>query len=122
MASEHTVKVTADVQAAVKPGEQTTEYSRAQAAGWCSAIGMILGSLVAFTPKIMELLGSVVADDSQTYLVTGMVLSIVSVVYRFGIDAGYIQSRTRVKERAEDRMIALLMRDVAIQPPGEEDL
>lgn len=103
----------------VKPGDATTEYKRAKSASVWGTIGMILGAIVAFGPQIMTALGGVVAEDSLPYLIGGLVLSIASVVYKFGIDAGYIQSRTRVKERAEEVRIAALMKDVA-QVPSEE--
>jgi len=103
----------------VRPGEETTEYARTKSASVWGIIGMILGAIVAFGPKIMGAMGGVVAEDSLPYLLGGLVLSLASVFYKFGIDAGYIQSRTRVKERAEETRMAALMRDMGPAPEDE---
>lgn len=120
MASENAGKVTVEVGSAVKGGETTTEYARAKSASVWGTVGMILGAIVAFGPQVIAQIGGVVGESSQAYLIGGLVLSIASVVYKFGIDAGYIQSRTRVKERAEEVKIAALMKDVAQVPPEEQ--
>lgn len=119
MAEENAGKVTVEVGSAVKSGAETTEYARTKSASIWGAVGMVIGAIVAFGPQVMEQIGGVVGENSQAYLIGGLVLSIASVVYKFGIDAGYIQSRTRVKERAEEVKIAALMKDVAKAPPEE---
>lgn len=84
----------------VKPGIQTTEYQISKAAGFMGNLGVILGGVVAFIPKIMELLGGVVDENSITYIVMGGVLATVSVIYKTLVDLGYINSRTEVKATA----------------------
>jgi hypothetical protein len=99
---------------AVKAGAETTEYARTKSASVWGTVGMILGAIVAFGPQVMAQIGGVVGESNQAYLIGGLVLSISSVVYKFGIDAGYIQSRTNVKVKAEEVKIATAMKEAAV--------
>ncbi len=104
----------------VKAGIETTEYARAKSASVWGVVGMVLGTIVAMGPQVLETMSGVVPTNSKIYLVGGLVLSLASVLYKFGIDAGYIQSRTTVKAKAEESKIAALMTAASEATDSEE--
>ena len=81
----------------VKPGVETTEFKEAQQGQVMSIIGMVLGILMVYAPKILEL----TPEDSKYAVIGGAVVTVASVVHDTLVKLGYINSRTQVKVAAE---------------------
>lgn len=83
----------------VKSGKETTEFEETKKADVMSIIGLILGAVIAYAPKVIESLNG----ESKWAIISGAVLGCLALAHSALTKLGYIRSRTEVKVAAEKR-------------------
>lgn len=74
-------------------GRDTTEFREAKSANWISVVAMVLGAIVAYAPKLLEM----APEDSKWAVIGGASVALCGVILKMLTSLGYIKSRTDVK-------------------------
>ena len=86
----------------IKEGRSTTEYATAKSAKVWGIVGMLLGGLVAFGPKLLEALSGTIGESSPAYAIAGACIATAALMCKTLAELGYIKSRTDTKVAAAD--------------------
>ena len=78
----------------VKPGHETTEFKVAKSAGTWGVVATVLGTVIAMGSEVLAQVGS----SSAVGLIVGAVVAVAGIVTKLLVSLGYIKSRTEVKK------------------------
>ena len=76
-----------------KEGKETTEFKKSKSATIFAYVGIVLGGLIAFGPKLL----GIVEEGSTTGVIGGCIIAVSATIQKCLTDLGYIKSRTDVK-------------------------
>ena len=94
----------------VKAGPKTSEFRVARSATWLAVVSFVLAAVVGVGPIWM----GVVPEGSSASLIIGGAIATAGLLLKMLVDLRYIDSRTRVKDAAEQTKRLLLTRDPEI--------
>jgi hypothetical protein len=82
----------------VKAGKETTEYEVTKKANFWAVVGIVIGTVLSVGSAVADAVGA----DSKIGVVVGGVVTVVAFVQKWLVSAGYIKSRTAVKQAAAE--------------------
>ena len=80
----------------VKDGKDTTEYEVTKSSNFWSVVTLVVGAVVTIGATVAETFGT----ESKVGIIVGGVVTVAALVQKWLVSAGYVKSRTAVKEAA----------------------
>lgn len=80
----------------VKPGKETTEYEVTKKNNFWAVVAVIVGVITTAGSAIADAFGA----DSKIGVIVGGIVTVAALAQKWLVNAGYVKSRTAVKEAA----------------------